>query len=148
MEQEQAWRELDRLYKEAEAIFHLLAKRSGLSDSAFLILYALVDLGEGCLQRDICTQYSLSPQTVNSSLKKLAAQGYLRLEPGRGRGLHLFFTGSGRQLVQRAILPAMELERRAFGGLEPWEQASLVQLEQKYLRLLQAQLEKLPPTSN
>ena len=140
MEQEQAWREMDRIYKEAEAIFHRMAKRSGLSDSAFLILYTLVDLGEGCLQRDICAQYTLSPQTVNSSLKKLAGQGYLRLEPGRGRDLHLFFTDAGRQLAGRAVLPAMEWERRAYDDLEPQERALLVQLSQKYVRLLGRQV--------
>ncbi|MFR1493246.1 MAG: MarR family transcriptional regulator [Eubacterium ventriosum] len=42
----------------------------GLSDSAFDILYSIVDLGDGCSQSDICKYSCLSKQTVNSSIKK------------------------------------------------------------------------------
>ena len=47
-------REFNRLYKELDDLYHNLALRQGLSDSASIILYALYLLGDGCLQRDIC----------------------------------------------------------------------------------------------
>lgn len=42
-------REFNRLYKELDGLYHNLALRQGLSDSASIILYALYLLGDGCL---------------------------------------------------------------------------------------------------
>ena len=37
---------------------------------SFGILYWLDDLGDGCLQRDVCVASGLTKQTVNSSVHK------------------------------------------------------------------------------
>ena len=47
-------KEYNCLYKEANEIYHEAARRLHLSDSAFEIFYALFDMGDNCLQRDIC----------------------------------------------------------------------------------------------
>ena len=60
-------REFNRLYKELDDLYHNLALRQGLSDSASIILYALYLLGDGCLQRDICDLSYISKQTINSA---------------------------------------------------------------------------------
>ena len=78
-------REFNRLYKELDDLYHNLALRQGLSDSASIILYALYLLGDGCLQRDICDLSYISKQTINSSIRRLEQDGYLYLQPGRGR---------------------------------------------------------------
>ena len=46
--------EYNCLYREYDSIFHDVALASGLSDSAFAILYHIMELGDGCLQKDIC----------------------------------------------------------------------------------------------
>ena len=46
-------KEYNCLYKEANEIYHEAARRLHLSDSAFEIFYALFDMGDNCLQRDI-----------------------------------------------------------------------------------------------
>ena len=43
----------NRLYREMDQIYHGLAVRLGMSDSGFIILYTIAELGEGCLQKDI-----------------------------------------------------------------------------------------------
>ena len=63
--------EFNRLYREMDQIYHGLAVKMGLSDSAFIILYTIMELGEGCLQKDIADWCSLSRQTVNSSIQNL-----------------------------------------------------------------------------
>ena len=45
-----------RLQHRIDEHYHELAVRQKLSDSALLVLWTLVDLGEGCTQRDICLQ--------------------------------------------------------------------------------------------
>ena len=67
-----------------DEFYHGLAVRQKLSDSALLVLWTLVDLGEGCTQRDICLQFSLTKQTVHSSVRKLAKEGVL--VPGERSG--------------------------------------------------------------
>ena len=60
-------REFNRLYKELDDLYHNLALRQGLSDSASIILYALYLLGDGCLQRDICCPTSASRPSIPPS---------------------------------------------------------------------------------
>ena len=74
-----------KLRKELDDLYHNLALRQGLSDSASIILYALYLLGDGCLQRDICDLSYISKQTINSSIRRLEQDGYLYLQPEIGR---------------------------------------------------------------
>ena len=46
-------KELNKQYRETDRIYHEISMQSGLSDSAFMILYAIVELGDGCQQKDI-----------------------------------------------------------------------------------------------
>ncbi len=46
-------KEFNRLYKEFDELYHGIAVRAELSDSAFCILYAVVEMGDGCLQKEI-----------------------------------------------------------------------------------------------
>ena len=63
--------EYTRLHSEMDGLYHTLAVRAGLSDSALDILYALCVLGDGCLQRDVCALSFTSKQTIHSSIRKL-----------------------------------------------------------------------------
>lgn len=94
----------NRIYKEFEDIYRDIDRWAGLSASAFGILYHLMDLGDGCLQRDICAEAFVSKQTVNSSIRSLERQGLIRLQPGRGRDMHIHFTEKGRRLAEDAAL--------------------------------------------
>ena len=42
--------EFNRLYKEMDDLYHDIALKLGLSDSALTIFYAICELGDGCLQ--------------------------------------------------------------------------------------------------
>ena len=124
----------NRIYKEFEDIYRDIDRWAGLSASAFGILYHLMDLGDGCLQRDICAEAFVSKQTVNSSIRSLERQGLIRLQPGRGRDMHIHFTEKGCRLAEETILPVMELESRTLAELG--EDAALVlALQQKHLEI-------------
>ena len=71
-----ALKEFDSLYKMIDDIYHEIALSIHLTDSAFIILYCLLELGDGCSQKDICKLYSISKQTINSSVKSLESKGY------------------------------------------------------------------------
>ena len=69
------------IYKETDAVYSGFAKRSGLSDCAFWLLYSIRDSEDTCRQKDLCGQWTMSKQTVNSALKGLEKQGFIVLEP-------------------------------------------------------------------
>lgn len=127
-------RRCNRIYKEFEDLYRETDRWAGLSASAFVILYHLLDLGDGCLQRDICAEAFVSKQTVNSSIRTLERQGLIRLQPGRGRDMHIHFTEKGRRLAEEKILPAMEVENRTLEELGE-DAALMLSLQQKHLEI-------------
>ena len=104
-----AAKEISRLSREMERLYHELSLKTGLSDSAFLIFYAIGELGDGCLQTQIADEYCVSRQTINTSVKRLVQQGFLSLAPGRGRGMHLHLTPAGRAVMEQKLAPVFAL---------------------------------------
>ena len=51
-------RRYNYMISEINAIYHDLAVRTGLSDSAQSVLYAICESGEKCLQSDISVSYT------------------------------------------------------------------------------------------
>ena len=134
--------EFNRLYREMDQIYHGLAVRLGLSDSAFIILYTIAELGEGCLQKDIASWCSLSRQTVNSSIQNLKAQGFLFLDSGKGREKEIFLTEEGKGLIEEKIFPVMELEQSVFEEMSPKECREMLKLMEKYVGKLRKKAEE------
>lgn len=128
-------KEFNCLYKEMDDLYHDLALKSGTSDSAFSILYTIVELGDGCLQKDITEWNHISRQTVNSSVKNLQAKGYLSLKHGERRDMHIYLTPSGQRFVEEHILPIIQMENNAFSEMSPEESRELLRLTKKYVGL-------------
>lgn len=136
-------REYNRIYKESNELYHSLAKRLGLSDSAFDILYALYVLGDGCQQKDICGYSGTSKQTIHSSVRNLEREGILRVEPGPGRGVRVYPTEAGRALMEKTVTPVVEAENRAFLSLLPEERRMFLRFSKTYLDALQKECRDL-----
>lgn len=102
-----ALKEFDSLYKMIDDIYHEIALSIHLTDSAFIILYCLLELGDGCSQKDICKLYSISKQTINSSVKSLESKGFLIRRSGSGRDIHLYFTEFGKKFANEHIGPVL-----------------------------------------
>lgn len=67
--------------KELDGLYHLYARKSGLSDTAFWILYSVEESQSVYTQKELCEDWSYSRQTVNSALKKLVEQEIIELRP-------------------------------------------------------------------
>lgn len=135
--------EFNRFFKESNDLYHDLALKIGLSDSAFEILYTIAVLGDGCLQRDICSAAYLSKQTVNSSIGRLKQDGFLYFEAGKRRDLHIHLTEYGLNFVQQKIEPVIEMENRAFEGLSDPERRQLLILSRRYIEFLRREVDVL-----
>ena len=60
----------NHIYKEFNEIYHEATLKMELSDSAFDILYSIVDLGDGCSQSDICKYHAFQSRLLILPLKK------------------------------------------------------------------------------
>ena len=135
--------EFNHIYKDFNDIYHDLAIKLNMSDSIFDIFYYLCEAGDGCMQRDICRSSCLPKQTVNSSIRELEQQGYLTLTPGKGRGMYIYLTETGKQFVSEKIYPVIEMENNAFSSLKNEECELMLKLYQKYNSALREELSKL-----
>ena len=106
--------EFNRIYKKSNEIYHNIALRLGLSNSAFDILYSICELGDGCLQKDICAATFIPKQTVNSSIRQMETAGYLTLSSGKGRSMHINLTAAGQSLLENTIYPVMHALYRKY----------------------------------
>ena len=136
-------KELNKQYRETDRIYHEISTKAGLSDSAFMILYAITELGDGCQQKDIADIYLFSRQTINSSILGLQRKGILQLKKGSGRDLHISLTEKGQQFVEEKIYPVMELENSIFDELTEQESEVYLQLMRKTTRLLRDKVKEL-----
>ena len=128
-------KEINRLIKELMDLYYEVSLKSSLSESAFDILYALVSMGSGCMQKDIADYYHVSRTTINSSAKKLEEQGYLTMQKGHGKNKHLFLTDAGKKLVSEKIIPVMQMEAGIFAEMKPGEGKEFLRLFQEYIRI-------------
>lgn len=133
---------LNQIFQEFDEVYHSVALKCGLSDSAFFTLYSICELGNGCLQRDICSVTFTSKQTIHSSIRKLEQAGYLRLETGRGRDKHIFLTEAGERLIEQKIRPILIAESQVFGEMTKEEGDTLLRLSEKYLSILRKNLDR------
>ena len=134
---------LDRINKALDDIYHEVAVGQALSDSALNVFYSIHVLGDGCLQRDICKISFLSKQTIHSSVCKLCAGGYLRMEAGRGRDMHIHLTPAGRRVTEECVAPLTDAEERALAALSDAEQEALLDLMGKYVETLRRETRPL-----
>ena len=129
-------KEFNRIYKKTNEIYHDIALRLGLSDSAFDILYSISELGDGCLQKDICNATCIPKQTIHSSIRQMEKSGYLTLSSGKGRSMHITLTDLGKRLLERTIYPVMQMEGEAFHCMTDEECQQMLALFGKYIQAL------------
>lgn len=132
----------NRLYKEMDEIYHQYAKNQGISDTALWLLYSLYEDGAGYTQRELCSAWHYPPQTINSALKSLVNQGYIRLKPveGNQKNKRIVLTETGKELMREVIFPLIQAEKRTFQRLEKSERDTLLSLTHKYVSLLKGEV--------
>ena len=137
-------KEYNQTYTELNAIYHEAARKMHLSDSAFDILYGLYDMGDSCQQRDICNASCMPKQTVHSSISKLEKEGYLTLVSGTGRNKYIRLTDSGKELIEKKLLPLIYIENDAFNCMSTEECVQMLTLNKKYAQALRQGLAAYP----
>ncbi|CVI69810.1 MarR family protein [Clostridiales bacterium CHKCI001] len=139
----------NQLYREIDEIYHLYAKRQGISDTALWLLYSLYENDAAYTQRELCSAWHYPPQTVNSALKSLEKQELIMLNsiPGNKKNKLVVLTEKGKEVTEKVISLLVLAEQRSFQGLKKEERETLLSLTQKYTELLRNEINEISKLS-
>lgn len=135
-------KEFDQLQKKLDSIYNRIAKYSGLSDTAFWIIYTIKNEEETYKQKDLCNMWFYSKQTINSSLKKLEEQNIIQLigVPENKKDKKVVLTEYGKQLAKELIEPVIEIEKKSLENIQ--ERREFLNLFKKYIEIMEKETKK------
>ena len=125
-------REYNDSLKAIDDTYRAAARRFRLPECAFWILYTLRVERAPLTQSEICALQHQPKQTVHSALKRLEADGLLKLAHGGNRkSKYVCLTEKGARLAERTVDCIAEAEAEALLGLSDGEREALFSLLQK-----------------
>ena len=129
--------ELNEIMKETDDLYRNLAKKFKMSDCMIWILYILREDDRSVTQSDICNMMYMPKQTVNSSLKKMEAEGYIELlNINDKRSKQVCLTEKGVDLANNTVDIIISKENNSLSKMDKEEQALFINLFKKYKDLL------------
>ena len=129
--------EFNEVMKENNDLYSNLAKKFKMSDCMRWILYILRGENKVLTQSDICNMMCIPKQTVNSSLKKMEAEGYIELlNINDKRSKQVSFTEKGLDLANNTVDIIISKENNALSKMDEKEQELLINLLRKFNDLL------------
>ena len=140
-------RNFNFLLNEIAGLYHDASLKMGIADSALQILYTVCTSPSVCHLSQIARLNGMSRQTINSAIRKLEAEGVVRLETeGRRRCVRL--TEAGENYVQARVQPIIQIETELLSAWSAEEKAALFHLLEKYRGDFSQRLNALPPRAD
>ncbi len=129
--------EYNSIYSQTDALYGKFAALSGLSDSAFMVLYIIREIGQPCTQKTICEQWSFSKQTINSALKTLLKHELIQLQQSDTdkRIKKIVLTQKGQLFSRKYVDPVVNIERTIFIKMSEKERTALINSSRRYLEI-------------
>ena len=134
---------LNGMLCELDSIYQNLLAAQDVSDSEFVVMTAILSLGEGCLQKDIAENSHMSKKTINSTIKKLEKEGYIELQAGKYPNMHIHFTELGKNRIKNNILPIIEVENNVLNDMSSDAFEILVGGYTKYITKFRERVDEL-----
>lgn len=133
------------IMKENDELYRGMARKLGLSECEFWILYYLrTEYGEP-MQSGICNSFYLPKQSIHSALKKLETDGYIvQTAGGNRRSKRILLTERGKSLCERTVDDIIRAEMEALGSLAAEEQEVFMQLFAQYTNQLKLNMRGIP----
>ena len=129
--------EFNEVMKENNDLYSNLAKKFKMPDCMLWILYILREENKVLTQSDICNMMCIPKQTVNSSLKKMEAEGYIELlNINDKRSKQVSLTEKGLDLANNTVDIIISKENNALSKMDEKEQELLINLLRKFNDLL------------
>lgn len=115
-------------------LFLKVAFSIGISDSSLGVLYTLLDAEAPCSQYDLCSEWSIPKQTINTAVAALQKKGMVFLSPipGTRNKKNIAFTEFGRDFAEKTVGILRMAELDALAELSPEERELYIRLNEKY----------------
>lgn len=95
------------------ALYGEWAKQNGISFNKMMTIYALNhNQDTGCTQKQICDEWLIPKQTINTIIKKLEKDGYIVFEKGINKSKIIWFTEAGREYAQTILKDLYTIEEK------------------------------------
>lgn len=131
------------LISEINSVYHEIALKLGLSDSAMQVIYTICSNGGSCLLKDICQLSGISKQTINSAINKLKKEEIVYLEVFSGKSKIVYLTDKGKKLAEDTVVRVIKIENDIFSSWLEEERNLYLDLTQRYLTELKKQTQEL-----
>lgn len=132
---------LNRMLCNIDNAYQLLLQSRNLSDSDYAIIFAILELGEGCLQKDISSSSYMSKKTINTTIKKFERDGIIELKAGKYPNMHIHFTQKGKDFINENIAPLIEFENRFMEDIPDREFEHMTDMYFKYIKIFKEKVE-------
>ncbi len=111
--------EFGKMIYKIDGFYSEYAKRLDVKENLLWILYALND-GKIHSQKEICSNWDLPRSTVNTIMKELEHDGYIKLSQIKGekRELEVQLTEKGNRYSSELLSGLYEIEKRTFEQLK------------------------------
>ncbi len=133
---------LNSMLCEIDNLYQSLLQDKGLSDSEYVVMFAILELGEGCLQKDIADNSYINKKTINSTIKKLERKELITLKAGKYPNMHIYLTDKGREYITTNIVPIIEVENKVLAIFPDNEFDSLIENYSKYIKVFRTEVKK------
>ena len=126
-------KQLNGMLCEIDSIYQSLLAIKNISDSEFVVMIAILSLGEGCLQKDIAETSYMSKKTINSTIKKLEKENFIKLKAGKYPNMNIYLTPKGKEHIKENILPIIDVEEHVLNNMTEDEFERLIGGYSKYI---------------
>lgn len=130
------------LITQTDSIYREAAFKLGLTYSAMMVLYAVLNNGGSCPISDICA-FGINKQTVNSALRKLETEDVVFWEAAGGRRKNVRLTENGMALAEKTILKIINIENEIFASWTKNERETYIELTKRYMNQLSEKVSKI-----
>lgn len=131
------------LISDIDAAYHLLAVRSGVSDSISFIFYMLYINDGKCLLNDIYRLSGISKQTINSAIRKLEFENTVYLENLNGKAKKVCATENGKPYIDSVAGKLFDAEVNTFTEWTNEEIEAFIKILEKYNTLFRKHIENI-----
>ena len=126
------------LWRETNALYVEWARQHHLSYCELLVVLSLAEKEKGCLQKEICKQWTLPKQTVNTVLKSFMEQSLVNLSPSQEdrRAKTIDLTEKGKLFCKKISQQLQTVERKVWDEMGEANSKVLIEEMTLYNHLL------------
>ncbi len=134
---------LNSMLCKIDNMYQAILLQNKLSDSEYVVLFSILELGEGCLQKDIANNGYINKKTTNSTIKKLEKNGLIVLKAGKYPNMHIFLTEDGKKYINEHIIPIIDVQTKAMESVPDSDFETLVETYTKYIQIFKSEIDKM-----